>query len=39
MCGSRKFCQRGPNLIPIFFLVDEGIDDPNITINGPSLAC
>ena len=22
-----------------FFLVDEGIEDPNITINGPSSAC
>ena len=34
MRGSRKFCQRGPNLIT-FFLVDEGIEDPNITINRP----
>ena len=30
MRGSRKFCQRGS----IFFF-DEGIDDPNITFNGP----
>ena len=32
--GSRKFCQRGS----IFFLVDEGIEDPNTTINRPSSA-
>ena len=38
MRGSRKFCQRGPNLIKIFFLVDEGMEDPNVTINGPSSA-
>ena len=30
MRGSRKFCQRGPD-----FFVDEGIDNPNTTINGP----
>ena len=39
MRGSRKFCQRGPNLISFLsyffsFLVDEGIEDPNSTING-----
>ena len=34
MRESRKFCQRGPNLIT-FFLVDEGIEDPNTFINGP----
>ena len=43
MRGSRKFCQRGPNLITIFFiffyfLIDEGIEDPNTTINRPSSA-
>ena len=27
MHGSRKFCQRGPNL-GAFFKVDEGIKDP-----------
>ena len=36
MHGSRKFCQRGSKLD--VFLVDEGIEDPNITINGPSSA-
>ena len=30
------FVRGGPNLI--FFLVDEGIEVPNTTINGPSLA-
>ena len=29
--------EGGPNFIT-FFLVDEGIHDPNITINGPSSA-
>ena len=33
MCGSRKFCQRGPN---IFF--DKGKEDPNSTKSGPSSA-
>ena len=37
MRGSRKFCQRGSKF-DIFFLVDEGIEDPNITINWPSSA-
>ena len=32
--GSRNFCQRGP-----IILVNEEIEDPNITINGPSSAC
>ena len=39
MCGSRKLCQKGSKfekLITFFF--DEGIEDPNTTINGPSLA-
>ena len=31
MHGSRRFCQRGSR----FFLVDEGIEDPNTTMNGP----
>ena len=36
MHRSRKFCQRGSKLDKLFLLFDEGIDDPNITINGPS---
>ena len=32
MRGSRKFCQR------LFFLVDEGREDPSTTISGPSPA-
>ena len=40
MCGSRKFCQRGPTLITFFFLsiflVDEGRKEPNATISRPS---
>ena len=39
MRGSRKFCQRGSKIDKIFilfYLVDEGIEVPNITINGPS---
>ena len=31
MCGSRKFCQRGPNLIKK--IVDEGTEDSITTIN------
>ena len=38
MRGSRKFCQRGSKFDNFFFLVDEGIEDPNITINGSSSA-
>ena len=42
MRGSRKFCQRGSNIdngfCCFFFLVDEGRDDPNIIISGPSSA-
>ena len=39
MRGSRKFCQRGSKFDNVFFiclfcLVDEGIDDPNITKMG-----
>ena len=37
MRGSRKFSQRGSKL-DTFFLVDEGIEDPVMTINGPSTA-
>ena len=37
MCGSRKFCQRGSNSITFFF-VDTGMEDSNVTINGPSAA-
>ena len=36
MRGSRKFCQGGPTVT--FFLVDEGREDPNTTISGPSSA-
>ena len=32
-----SFVRVGPNLIT-FFLVNEGIEDPNITIKGPSSA-
>ena len=40
MCGSRKFCQRGSNSDVFFFflLVDEGKEDPNTTVCGPSSA-
>ena len=42
MRGSRKFCQRGSNFdnsfFVCFFLVDEGKEDPNTTISGPSWA-
>ena len=38
--GSRKFCQRGSNFdVVFFFIVDEGWEDPNTTISGPSSAC
>ena len=37
MRGSRKFCQRGSKF-DNFFLVVDGIEDPNTTINGPSSA-
>ena len=39
MCVSRKFCQIGSNFDSVFvvvFLVDEGREDPNTTISGPS---
>ena len=32
-----EFCKRGSNLTT-FFLVDEGREDPNTTISGPSSA-
>ena len=38
MRGFRKFCQSGSKFDNIYFLVVEGIEDPNITINGPSSA-
>ena len=43
MRGPRKFSQRGPNLfdnvfIYFIFLVNEGIDDPNAILSGPSSA-
>ena len=42
MHGYRKFCQRGPTLTTltlfVCFLVDEGREDPNTTIGGPSSA-
>ena len=41
MRGSRKFCQKGYKFDNVFFLflflVDEGIEDLNTAINGPSL--
>ena len=39
MCGSRMFCQRGSKFDKVFFcffLVDEVIEDPNVSINGSS---
>ena len=42
MHGSREFCKRRSKfdhiIFSVFFLVDEGIEDPNTTINGPSSA-
>ena len=44
-CADAKFCQRGSKFdnffffFFFFFLVDEGIEDPNVTINGPLSAC
>ena len=35
MHGSRKFCQRG-SIFDKIFLVDEGLEDPNTALNGPS---
>ena len=40
MYGYKKFCQRGSKFDNVFcvFLVDEGIEDRNTAINGPSSA-
>ena len=42
MRGSRKFCQRGPTLtfysFIFYFFFDEGREDSNTTISGPSTA-
>ena len=37
MRGSRKFCQRRSKFDKVFFF-DEGIEDQNTAINGPSSA-
>ena len=38
----KKFCQRGSNFdnvfFVLFFLIDEGREDPSTTISGPSSA-
>ena len=34
----QKSLSEGSNFEYIFFLLDEGIDDPNATMNGPSSA-
>ena len=43
MRGSKIFVRGGQTLIRfffiIFFLVDEGLEDPNATMSGPSSAC
>ena len=38
MRGSRKFFQRGSNFDYVFFFVDDGRDNPNTNISGPSSA-
>ena len=38
MRGSRKFFQKGSTFDKFFFVIDEGIEDQNITINRPSSA-
>ena len=38
MRGSRKLCQRGSNSNNVFFVFDEGKEDPNITTSRPSSA-
>ena len=38
MRGSRKFCQREPNIFFFFFFSDNGKEDPNNTKSGPSSA-
>ena len=37
MHGSRKFCPIESKFDNIFIFVVEGIEDPNTSINGPSL--
>ena len=36
MRGSRTFCQMESNFDNVFILVDEGREDQNRTISGPS---
>ena len=36
---SRMFCQRGSKFDNVYYLVDDQIDVPNTTINGPSSTC
>ena len=38
MRGYRKFRQKGSKFNNVIILVDEGMEDPNITINGLSSA-
>ena len=35
----QKALPEGPTLTTFFFLVNEGRDDPNTTISGPTSAC
>ena len=35
MRRSTMFCQNGSKFDVSFFLVEEGIEDPNTTVNGP----
>ena len=37
MHGSRTFV-RGGSTLTVFFLIDDGREDPNTSISGPSLA-
>ena len=39
MSRYRKFCQRGSYFDGFFLMVDEGWEDQNVTISGPSSAC
>ena len=34
-----SFVRGGPKFDKVFFLANEGIEDPNIAIKGPSSAC
>ena len=36
LIARAPFSQRGSKFYNVFFLVDEGIEDPNSAINGPS---